>query len=196
MSKLAELLQKEAAGELAVVPGEAARNVDPLNYKLRKAVAPKLQALMNSAPGKFVRQNAKATGAGVTGLAIGAGVLANKMTSKSLPQQAMAVARRNPKLTAALAALGLTAGAAGAVKAASEKTAAEQAYENIELAKQAAEELAEESLSKLAFAEQLFNEANFVTDSLTKSASEVEDIETDGSALEAFLSELEEDTEE
>lgn len=124
--------------------------------------------------------------AGVAGAGVAGGALLKKvMAPKSVADQALAVAKKNPKVTAALAALGIGAGVAGAVKSASEV-----AYENMQFAKQAAEELATESLNKLAFAEQLYKEANYVTESLTKEASEIEDIDTDGSALEAFLQEL------
>ena len=68
----------------------------------------------------------------------------------------------------------------------------------MELAKMAAYELAVESLEKLAYAEQLFEEADYVDAVYVKQASDGSDmgLETDGEALEAFLQELESEVDE
>ena len=72
------------------------------------------------------------------------------------------------------------------------KVASEMPNE-MELAKMAAYELAVESLEKLAYAEQLFEEADYVDNVYVKQASDGSDMEldSDGEALEAFLQELE-----
>jgi hypothetical protein len=77
------------------------------------------------------------------------------------------------------------------------KTASQEPNE-IELAKMAAYEMAVDSLEKLAYAEQLFEEADYVDHVYVKQASDGSDIEleSDGEALEAFLQELESEVDE
>jgi hypothetical protein len=188
MSKLMDLLEKEAG---IVDTGKA----------IVKNVLEHPNGAVEGVKG-FAKANAGALGGAAAGIGAvaGAGLLAKavkptgagKLLSLAMnhPNAASTIAR-NPKATAAALALGVGGAGFALGKAASvEKTAAEVAYDQMEMAKQAAEELAEESMAKLAFAEQLFLEASYVTDSLTKEASEIDALESDGSALEAFLEEL------
>ena len=165
MSKLMDLLEKEAGVEDQAKDGL-------LNAK-GKVVA-------------FAQKNTKAIG---TAIGAGAGMVGlnslRKKLNPTMTEKAVGAVKKNPRVAAALAALGIGAGVAGAVKSASE-----HAYDSMELAKQAAEELAEDCIAKLEFADQLYKEACYVTDTLEKDASEVDEIDTDGSALEAFLEEL------
>ena len=172
MSKLMDLLQKEAGLQ------------DQAKDLLSKG-----KGLASEYGGKAVdiaKNNKKAIGGAVAGAITGGGILARKLTGRqTMTEKAIGAVKKNPRVAAALAALGIGAGVVGAAK-----TAGEHAYDQMEFAKQAAEELADDCLAKLAFAEQLYKEASYVTDSLEKDASEVEGIESDGSALEAFLEEL------
>ena len=165
MSKLMDLLEKEAG-----VADTIKANATEMG---QKAVG-------------FAKANKKAVGGAVTGAVLGGGALLRKLTGRqTMTEKAVGAVKKNPRIAAALAALGIGAGVAGVAK-----TASEQAYDSMEFAKQAAEELVEDCLAKLEFAEQLYKEASYVTDSMTKHASEVDEIYSDGSALEAFLEEL------
>lgn len=71
------------------------------------------------------------------------------------------------------------------------KTAASEPND-MELAKMAAYEMATDALEKLAFADQLFTEADYIDTVYVKQASDGADMElnTNGEAIEAFLQEL------
>ena len=76
------------------------------------------------------------------------------------------------------------------------KTASE-VPNDAELAKVAAYEMALDAMEKFAFAEQLFDEADYVDQVYIKQASDGSDVEldSDGEALEAFLQELDSEVE-
>lgn len=106
---------------------------------------------------------------------------------------------KKQKILRALAAAGIVGGAAGGAALVNKKASAEPEISDFELAKIAAYELGCEALEKLAFAEQLYDEAEYVDQVYVKQAAEAEDIDldSDGSALDAFLQELEaEDSED
>lgn len=113
----------------------------------------------------------------------GAAVAGRKALAKpSMMDQAAKAVRKNPRFALGAAAAGL--GGIALAKNASEQD------ETLEFAKLAAQEMAEDCMAKLAFAEQLYNEATYVDQVHVKQASEVDEIDSDGSALESFLQEL------
>lgn len=176
MSRLLDLLQKEAslmdsARAKAVELGEQAK------AKAGKGLA---------AAKEVAKANPKAVKAGLGGAVAGAAALGTLFSRKapSAMDKGLSVVKKNPRAAALAAALGLTGGALVA------KQASEQ-DDRLEFAKVAAQELAEDCLAKLAFAEQLYNEATYIDQAYVKQASEVKEIDSDGSALEAFLEELE-----
>lgn len=128
--------------------------------------------------------------AGVADKAVKA-VKAVKGVAKAVKGKAKKMTKKQ-KIVAALAAAGVfgTAGAAMKKKASLGDV---EDVSDIELAKMAAYELGCEALEKLAYAEQLFDEATFVDEVYVKQAADASELEleSDGSALESFLQELE-----